>query len=227
MTILTSTSEAAEPYVVPWREGDPEAPRFYFRAGSIIERGQMEAEISGQHRAGKVWGFELRAAARSGIVALLPDDPGKHHLLGLLDAEGSGDAQDLSEDDKRLLAETRAILAEHWPEYRDLVAQLERRRIIAPLVALRRFCVNIVGDGVTFTRGIDGMVSDSTLAKIDEMEIAMAGNRAFGLQFPPADAEGNSPPASLSGDAPATSVSDAPSKAGGKSKARSGLKTPG
>uniref|UniRef100_UPI0035CC36EA hypothetical protein n=1 Tax=uncultured Sphingomonas sp. TaxID=158754 RepID=UPI0035CC36EA len=224
MTILTSTTETI-PYKAPWREDDPAAPVFHLRQGTVIERGQMEAELAGQHRAGKVYGFALRAAERSGVLSLLSGDPGHGEILSLLDAEQEGDAEGFTETQKRLLTETRAILAEHWPEYRDLIMQRERRRVIAPIVALRRFCTNIVGENVAFSKTIDNMVSDATLSALDELEIAMAGNRAFSLQFPSEDALGNSPPASSPADARATSPSGSASKAVGRSKARSGPRT--
>ena len=104
--IVTSTTEIV-PFVPSWREGEPNPPTFSLRAGSVIERGQMEAELSGQYRAGRVFGFELRAAILSGIGALLADDPDQDALIGLLSAEGEGEP--LSDSDARLLTDARVL----------------------------------------------------------------------------------------------------------------------
>lgn len=213
--ILTSTT-ATVPFKAPWREDDPEAPVFTLRAGSVLERAQMEAEIAGPHRAGLVYGYEVLAVARRGVAALLADDP--EHLekvQSLLDAEAEGGADALPDEDKQIMREVRKILSEHWPEYRDLDAQIERRRNIAPIIALKRFCTNIEGPGITFASGRDG-VADATLAALNPMEMMIAGNRAFALQYPSADAEKNSEPGSSSDDAPKSSGSPGKSKAAGK-----------
>lgn len=203
--ILTSTTEtvAYKP-----RENEPKAPTFYLRAGSVIERAGMEAELAGPHRAGQVYGFELREAARNGIMTLLADDPEMERVLELLntDLEHTAEvakalaagkeapADPLSADDRRVLVQVREILAEHWGEFRDLDARIQRRRAIAPIVALRRFCVNIEGEGIKFTRGIDGFVSEATLAALDPMEMEAAGNRAFVLQYGIGEEKNSEPP---------------------------------
>lgn len=222
--ILTSIS-ATVPFTPPWRT-DPDAPVFHLRAASVIERGAMEAELSSTYRAGKVMGYELRDACRDGVHALLADDPALDRVIGLIDAEAGGEAVTLTDDDKLLLSEVRKVLAEHWPPYRDLMAQLARRRELAPIVALRWFCTAIEAKGVTFAKDISGRLSDATLAQLDPLEMAVAGSRAYGLAYgDDPDTEKNSPPPSSSEDGPAISGSDAPSKAGGKSARKSGRKT--
>ena len=221
--ILTSTTETT-PFRLPWRENDPKAPVFHLRAADVIERATMEAELSGPHRAGKVWGFELAAAVRSGIESLLADDPGKDRLLEMLDAESSGEADGVSAEDAQLLTQVRAVLAEHWPDYQALVAQIERRRVIAPIVAFQRYCVGIDAPGLTFKRGVDGKVSEATLSALDPLELEVAGNRAYALQYADGQA-GNSPPLSQSDDSPADLNSGEPSKAAGSSVKRTGKKT--
>ncbi len=227
--ILTSKG-ATTPYTPPWMCDDagnakPGAPILHLRAGDVIERGQMEAELSGPHRSGQVWGFELRQAIRAGVISLLADDPDLDRLLGLIEAEGEGEAEALDADDRALLASVRKILAECWPDYRDLVAQLERRRAIAPIVALKRYCVGMEIENVTFELGRDGQVSDVTMSQIEPFLISLAGNRAYELQQP-RGLEGNSPRPSPSDASPKPSGSAAPSKAAGKSPARAGRKTP-
>lgn len=221
--ILTSTTQTV-PFTPPWVEGTPNEVTFHLRAGSIIERGQMEAELSGEYQAGKVWAFELAAAIKSGLLALLGGDPDVGHLIELFEMEGGDDAGQLSDADRQRLVEVRSILGQHWPEYRALLAQIERRREIAPIVALQRFCTTI--DGVkVFERNRQGLVTDATLGQLDPLVMMAAGNRAFSLQYG-GDQEGNSPQPSSSDDGPQTSSSDAPLKAAGKSKARGGAKTP-
>ena len=225
--ILTSKG-ATTPYTPPWMTDDhgnpkPGAPVLHLRAGDVIERGQMEAELSGPHRCAQVWGFELRQAIRGGVVALLADDPDLDRLLGLIEAEGEGDVDQLSADDRALLAGVRKILAECWPDYRDLVAQLERRRAIAPIVALKRYCVGMEIEGVTFEIGRDGQVSDATMSQIEPFLLSLAGNRAYEIQQP-RGLEGNSPRPSPSDASPKPSSSAARSKAAGRSPARAGKK---
>jgi hypothetical protein len=221
--ILTTTTETIA-YTAPWRT-DEGAPVFHLRAASVIERGQMEAELAGTYRAGRVFGFDLHQACRDGVQALLADDPEIDRLLALLDAEYNGEAADMPDADKRLLAEIRRVLAESWPAYRDLVEQGERRREIAPIVAFRRFCTGIDGKGITFTRDRAGMVSNATMAQIDALELSAAGSRAYSLAYG-ADMEKNLPPPSASDSGPVTSSSDAPSMEGGRSARKSGRKTP-
>lgn len=226
--MLLTSKGATAPYTPPWMCDDagnpkPGAPILTLRGGDVIERGQMEAELAGPHRAAQVWGFELRHAVRSGVLALLADDPDLDRLLGLIEAEGEGDTT-LTGDDNALLASVRKILGEHWPDYRDLVAQLERRRAIAPIVALKRYCVGMEIPGVTFAFGKDGQVSDATMSQLEPFLINVAGNHAYELQQP-RGLEGNSPRPSPSDDSPKPSGSAARSKAAGRSAASAGKKT--
>jgi hypothetical protein len=225
--ILTSTTETMT-FKVPWRADDPKAPTFHLRAGSVIERGQMEAELSGKYRAGRVPGFAVLAAARDGVQTLLADDPGLDRALSVLDAQAQGEEASLSDEDKKFLGDIHKVLGEFWPDYVELNEQAERRRELAPLIAIRRFCTDIEGEGITFARGKDGLVSDATLAALDSMEVFIAGNRAFNLQYGiGADAEKNLvPPSDADVTPPNLSAGDT-SRAAGKSAATSGKKTPG
>lgn len=215
------------------RLSDETLPVFYLRAGGVIERGMMEAELSGPYRAGRVAGWELVHAVRAGIQTLLADHPDVDHLLGLIDAEWQGDEESFSADDKQLLTQTRDILAQHWPDYRDLLAQRERRREIAPIVALRQFCTgweNCTDESgrkpAIFELGRDGLVTEAALAGLTPLEMTHAGSRAFDLQYISDDLLGNSPPPGLSEPGPVTSSSDDTSTAVGKSTMSSGKKTP-
>lgn len=227
--ILSSTT-ATTPYTPPWRAGQPNAPVFHLRAGSVIERGLMEAELSGPHRAAKVWNFELRAAVESGVRTLLAGDRELDHLLSVVAIEAE-EPEQLEAADKRLLGEMKKLLAEHWPEYRDLRAQMERRQQIAPIVALQRFCTgwdNCLGeDGETpaiFGTTREGLVTDDALRGLSPLDLVAAGSRAFKLQFGGGE-EKNSPPPPVSAGGLTTSNSDASSMGAGRSKAGTGKRT--
>lgn len=221
--ILTSTTETV-PFTPPWRT-DADAPVFHLRAASVMERGQMEAEVAGTYQAASVMPWDLRAACVDGVNALLDGDPAQDQVLALIEAEAVGEGEPLAGDDLRLIEEVRKVLAEHWPPYRDLIAQMERRRALLPIVALRRFCTGIEAKGVTFTRDRTGQVSEATLAQLDPLEMTMAGSKAYALAYG-ADAEKNLPEPSSCDEGPKTSSTAGSSKAAGRSARRSGRKTP-
>jgi len=201
--ILTSTTERVR-FTPPWREGQPDAPVFLLRAGSVQERGMLEAELAGQYRAGRIWQMELQSTIRDGISALLADDPEIDHILSLFEEE---DETKLSDPDRQQRQSILNVLAEHWQPYRDLLAQLARRREMAPIVALRRFLVGFENMPCQFSRGPDGLVSDATLAAIEPLDLIVAGNFAYGLLYGGGMERFLEQP-SASGDAPTTSSTD-------------------
>ncbi|USI71616.1 hypothetical protein [Sphingomonas morindae] len=219
---MLSTKDAQR-HTPAWLSGD-QAPVFLVRCGSVIERGQIEAELTAEHRAGRVFAFELLAAFRAGVLALAePED--RDQLIAIADAEAALEGgEQLPAAEAKLLMEAKTALAEHWPDYRDLVARMARRREIAPIVALRRFLVGWENIPTPFALGPDGRVPLELLAWLDPLEMLSAGNFAYGLLYP-GELEGNSPPLSPSDESPRPSPSDEPSKAAGKSRARSGRKT--
>ena len=234
--ILTSTT-GAEPFTPPWElteAGDPRpgAPVFHLRSASVIERGQMEAELSGQHRAGRVRGYELRQAMQAGVATLLADDPELDAVIAAIAAAGEAEAAgtEMPEREAALLKQVAGVLVEHWPDYRELVAQAERRREIAPIVALRRFCTgwdsvtDDKGEPVPYERGLDGLVAEKALGKLSHLELLFVGNRAYAIQYAWGQA-GNSPQAAVSESVLTTSPSDAASKAAGRSPVKGGRKT--
>lgn len=218
--ILTSTTDPVR-YTVPWREQETAAPAYLLRAGSVRERAQFEAELSGVHRAGRVFGFELRNAIRDGVMKLLADDPDLDRVMEVL---GVDDEDGLPADDAQLLADVRKILAEHYAPYRDLIAQLERRRELAPIEALRRFLTGFENVDAKFARDRDGLVSESTLAALDPFEMMAVGNRAYALLYGGGDQERNFPPP-LPSDGDQSSSKTGTSKAAGSSVKRRGPKT--
>lgn len=224
--VLTSTGEAI-PFTPSYLEGTKDAPIFYLRAGDVIERGALEAKLSAPpYLAGRVYSFELRSAIRDGVRELLAGDPGQEEVLALIALEEDGvEEVTLTAKDKALLGQVREILAKCWPPYVDLLGQLERRRELAPLLAFRQFCVGIEKKGVTFSLDRFGQVSDATMKQIDQLDLLAAGNRAYGLLYPPTDAEKNSEGPSPSGDGQETSPSADPSAEAGSSAPTSGKKT--
>lgn len=220
--MIATDTTTSHPFTPRWRDAEAAAPVYFLRAPSVIERGQIEAELSGEHGAGRVFEFELISAFRNGLMTLLAGDPGLDRLIELVDREGEGEV--LAAEDRQALIEARAVLVQHWPEYRELVAQRDRRREIAPIVVFRRLCTGWENVDVPFLRGSDRLIPDGTLMRIDPLELTAAGNFGYGLMYGAAD-ERNFPQPSPSDDGPATSPSDT-SRADGTSKAKGGRKTP-
>lgn len=237
--ILTSTTEP-DRFVAPWRSGD-DATVYLIRAGSVRERGALEAELTGAHRAGRVYPFDLAAAVRQGVEQLLADDPEQPRILELLEQEQEVDgrtaealiagkvddaaavAAEIADADRQLIVQVRSVLQEHFAPYRELVAQQARRRELAPIEALRRFLVG-VENGPDFARGVDGMVNEATLAALDPMEMMAAGNHAYSLLYGGGQKRPFVQP-SASDDAPPTSKV-VRSRGVGASKKTTGRKTP-
>jgi hypothetical protein len=215
-----------------YRQNEDAPPVYHLRVGSVIERASFEAELAGEHRAGEVAPWDLALALAEGIAALLAEAPDRDRVLELAAADN---LDELSADDRQLIKEVTEVISEHWPAYRALVAQQERRRQILPVLAFRRFCkgwenVNrFDGSAVIHSASVDGMVSLEALAGLPPMELKLAGIRAFNLLYGTGEA-GNSARPSKSDDGQATSDSDDTSTAAGKSRpARksSGKKTRG
>lgn len=213
-----------EPFTPEWLEGTEGAPVYHVRVGSVAERGNLEADISGEHRAGRVFGFEMAAAFENGVNALLADDPEKARLIELVHQESGGDP--VTGLDRQLLTKVRDVLAEHWPEYAALLRQTARRREILPIIAFKRFVVAIErGDDLEeLPRGFDGTVTDAALQKIDHFEMMRVGNFAYELLFGGGEKRNFRQP-SKSDAAQETSSSADLSKADGKSGASAGKKT--
>lgn len=219
--ILTNTTETV-PFTPRWLcEEDGETPKpgasvFHLRAGGVIERSQLEAELSGKFGAGRVYGFELRQAIRNGVVALLANDPEFDRVIGLIDtdaeAAAGGDAMDAA--DAYLFAEIRSVLATSWPEYRDLVAQLERRRELAPVLAFRRFCTGWQNVSAAHVVGPDRCITDAALRGVDPLEMLSAGNRAYSLLYADEQAGNSARPGSSAKDPPTSPSADTSTAAG-------------
>lgn len=215
--MIPTTTDAVR-FVLPMFEPDDDkAPAFFLRAGNVNERQALEAELAGDYRAGRVYDFELAACFAEGVAELMADDPGRDALLSLAEAEDNlAEGERLPAAERQMLAKAREILAEHWPEYRSLMAQANRRRQFKPLVAFRRFCVgweNVQQASnaklpAVHAAGPDKLVTLFATAQIKPLWLTIAGNRAYDLLYP-TDQEKNSDAPSKSDEGPATSNSGA------------------
>jgi len=220
---MLSTKEIHR-HTPPWRKDDG-APVFLLRAGSVIDRAMVEAELAGEHQAGRIFAFEFLEAFRQGVTALGSADDAAY-LIGLAEAEAALEGSEaLPEGEAKTLAEARVELGKYWPDYRALLAQQARRLEIAPIIALRRFCTGWENVAAPFVRGPDGLLSLDALARLDPLDMRSAGSAAYGLLYPK-DLAGNSPQPSQSDESLPLSTADEPSKKDGKSTGKDGRKTP-
>lgn len=221
MTILTSTAAAAAMRYTPeWLKQDENAPVFLLRAGNVLERELMEAELASEHLAGAVWPWELQETIVSGLREL--GGEGSEELILLAETAHSGET--MGDRDQAVLAEALALLAQHWPPYKLLLSQQQRRSQLIPLVAFRRFCIGWENIDAPFKRGIDKLVALDAMADIPSTTLRAAGATAWRLQYGAAERKNSDAP-SKSADAPATSSSGADIQADGPSTERSTPKT--
>lgn len=165
-------------------QDDPEAPAFFLRAGTAIERSMLEAELAGECRAARVFAHDLTRVFNEGVAELMKDDPGRDTLLALSAAEQAlGEGEQLPADERQLLATARDVLAEHWPEYRQLIAQSNRRHQLLPLFAFRRFCTGWenVAEALPFALAPDKLVTLDATGSIPELLMKLAGYEAYAM----------------------------------------------
>jgi hypothetical protein len=227
--MIILSSGATVEWVPPWLKGEGVARRRYlFRAGSVVDRAMVEAELSGDCRAASVYPFELSAAFADGVNALFPDNPDDAaRLVELEQSEAALDeGESLPPDERAMLDQAREIVAEAWPAYRAIEARKARRNEWAPLVAFRRLCIGWEGEGLPpFAKGPDGLVSADAMLALPALELMVGGAEAYRrLRGHGGDTEKNSEGPLPSGKGPRTSTSPAPKKGGG-SRGRSGART--
>jgi hypothetical protein len=203
------------------------SPAITWRRASVIERDMFEAEVAGEHRAGRIMPWEWQSAFVEGMRALLPDDPEGARLIELAQLRAKGESLDAT--DAALLRQAEEVMHEHWPDYRRLRAQEERREAVLPVLAFRRFVTGWEGltDGegapIIFAQSL-GVVADDVLAQIPPIIIKACGITAYNGQYI-RGTEKNLGALSKSGDARKTSGIRPGSRAGGTSRAKSGAKT--
>lgn len=222
MTIIASTAlSAAEPFTPKWIEG-PGAPIFLIRAGDVIERELFEAILSGPvYNAGEVWPWEKHGALVEGIAAIGGEDAPQ--LIALAEASMQEVLADPQE--KALLAQVTALVAQHFPPYRALVEQDIRRRGILPVAAFCRYCTGWENVDAEMKRGVDGMIDASAIATIDPIMLRSAGMEAYNRQYG-ISARKNSASPLKSGDDQETSPSADASAKDGSSAESDTPKTP-
>lgn len=221
--ILTSTkAQVADRYTPPWHRNEEKAPVYLLRAGTVIEREQLEAELAGALLAGPVWPWELQEAVLAGFRELGGEDA--EALIALAEADQAGALE--SDAEKRQLAEALEILAQYWPPYRRLREQQARRNALIPAIAFRHFCVGWENIDPPFKRGFDQKLTAEAMGLVDPLDLRAAGMRAYNLQYGGGE-EKNSDAPSKSGDVPEISNMGAPSLTDGSSGEPDMQKTPG
>lgn len=196
---MIATSKGPHKWPVPWRLGDSPAPAFYFRAASVIERSEFEAELAGEHRAGQVFPWALDEAFEAGLTALLGEDAdGIADLVQLAAQDRAG--EDLGPEEAARLEEASDLIEQHWPPYRRLLAQAQRRNAVAPVLAFQWFCAGWDGQAVDYATGFDGKVKPELLNDLDPMELRGAGLYAFNLQYMTSAEKNLGPPLSAVAD---------------------------
>lgn len=222
-----ASTAAVHRFVPQWRREDADPPTFLLRAGSVIEREMLEAELAGEMRAGRVWPYELASVLCDAFKAFGGDDVGT--LVGLVEREQAHalrGGEKLDAADQATLDGARGVAIEYWPDYAALVAQMQRRELLLPIVAFRRFCTGWENVAATYKRGLGNVVDDSALKSISSLEMRAAGIAAYNLLYLDPSAEKNSAAPSPSSDCPPTSGSGAPSAPDGISDPTDGPKTP-
>lgn len=242
MLELSATQPVA--WSPPWLPEGVAQRRYLFRPGSVMDRARIEADLSGECRAGQVYGFQLQAAFAEGVKALLADSPDyAAQLIELASAEAALDpGERLPPEEEAALSQARETLTESWPAFRALIAQEERRNQFAPIIAFRRLCVGWeegapapVGEGdeaqeqrppvlPPFARGVDGMVTLDAMDQVPSLELRAGGLFAFSNLYGGPQAKNSAAPSQSDRGRP-TSNSDKPQRAG-RSAGRSGKKTP-
>lgn len=211
-------SKAPIAFPLPWGAD----ANFMIRPGNIIERGELEADLA-EHRAGRVFDFQLMEAFEEGLKALLEADEdavAKIREAAIAEADG----QEVAAEDRAGLEMAREALRTAWPAYRTLLAQAARRNELIPTFAFQRFVTGWEGDGLPeYRQSADGMVDLDLMAELEPVIVRIVGLRAYQMLYA-AGEEKNSEPLSPSVESLPPSKSDAQRKAGSSAK-RSGRKT--
>lgn len=204
---MIRTSKRPFPFPLPWDHDQV----FMIRAGDVIERGEVEAELA-EHGASGVFGFQLREAFEQGVVALLGEAESAAPLLEVAAAEAEG--LDLSAEDRAALDAAREAVRKAWPAYRNLLRQDALRRELCPTIAFQRFVTGWQGEGLPpFVKGPDGLPPLDLIASLNPMAVRMVGMACYQALYA-AGEEGNSAPPLPSDKSLAPSQSDKPAKDG-------------
>lgn len=210
------------------REDDPTAPIFLMRVPTLDERTLFEAELaSPPWNAGIVHPFQLIHALEDAADALATEPDDRARLQEVLDyAQRDPDA--LDDSGRALLTAFQDTAAAHWPAYQTLIRKQERRRVVGPALALKRFLCGWENMPVAFGAGIDGAATDATLEALSAIDRLWLGYEIQARLYLSADEGKASAPPQSSPSGPATSPADGgqrtAGRAGGSAKT-SGRKT--
>jgi hypothetical protein len=199
---MIRTSTAAVAWPVP---GFPDT-HFMIRAGDVIERGELEADLT-ELGADRVYDFQLKEAFEAGVAALLKDSPeDAERVLGI--AAMVEEEAILPPEDRALLDTAIAAVQTHWPAYRALKKQAALRNELIPTLAFQRFCSDWKGKDLPAPKkGMDGRVTLEVMQEIPSYLLRAAGMRAYQLLWTVGSA-GNSARPLQSDKSPPPSTSD-------------------
>src|SRR4051812_28928145 len=100
---MIRTSKAAGAWPLPWGADT----QFMLRAGDVIERGEVEADLA-ELRAGRVFDFQLEEVFLAGVDELLKSNPEDAARVREVAAASSA-GEDLTAEDRALLDGAREI----------------------------------------------------------------------------------------------------------------------
>jgi hypothetical protein len=235
--MIALSTAARIPFTPPWLADQADAPVFHIRAGSVVERGQLEAVLAGPpYNAGRVMPWDLADAAMDAARHLLDGEARGQVIEALQAMKASLGLATLPPEQRQLLIGVDESLMAAWPEYAALRQREARRDELLPLLAAKHFLVGWDNFDAEFVTDKDGRPSDDTLRALGMFILPMVGREAYRLLYAE-DQRPLSPPPSKSGPDPMTSpAASAPRSAakGGKSatakadekSAKSGKKTP-
>lgn len=225
--IALSTTEPVR-FSPPWLAGQDGAPVFLIRAGSVVDRAQIEALLAGPpYDAGRVFPWHLADAAADAARSLL-DGADLAQVLEALTAMKSAMSIDkLPTEQRQLLVGIDSALAAAWPEYAELRRRDARRDEFMPLLAAQRFLVGWENFAAPFVTGKDGRPTDDTLRQLGQFFLPLVGHEAYRLLYAEQQRPLSSPPVK---SAPTRPVSPAVARRrtaakAGSSTASSGKKT--
>ena len=195
---------------------NPGAPVFFVRPGTLIDLGQVDAELAGPpYSAGKVFPWDLVTAAEEAARALLDGDALGQVLEAFAALRAAGfDINAVPDEQKQLLKAIEPALAT-WPDYGELRRREARREELLPLLCAKRFLTGWDNLETPFAAGRDGFVTDAALIGVPEFQRRSVGVHAYNLMQAGVHRP-LSPPPSKSGPAPKPSPAAKPRRSAAK-----------
>lgn len=176
-----------------WYEKTKPTPVFWLRACSFAERSQYLADIESECGP-EIYQFQKDAAFVAGVEALLPDrddQPGNRderaRLVEILGQMRAGEA--IGDAERDHFSKSWDVVAQNWPDLRDLTRSESLRAQYLPGLALLHFCIGIdnltdvSGAAVQFEVDARGRMAESTLLRLDPGDVWLTGTFAHNLQW--------------------------------------------